>query len=251
METYLLQLLLEWAVDATIKVKVRRIVDGFNNFCVQLGIDENGNGVLDEDEVLTTVKSFIPDLSDGYTLCNKGSEVGIGVPVIRTVDSEDVIDWFASHDEFITSGDVVVIDKDRDGECDDVLIPLNFDVTGDRVNDWGWIVDDNDDGLPDASDNAPFYPVGSSEFQQIVKSDSDDGSIIIMGADGSMSVYDLDGTLSVEDCDTAYSLWVADNGILNKPLDNYSVSEGLLFLLFLVSVGYFIRGLFRRKDYIR
>jgi hypothetical protein len=34
-------------------------------------------------------------------------------------------------------------------------------------------------------------------------------------------------------------------------LDDYSVSEGLLLLLLLISGCFFIRGLFRRKDVFR
>lgn len=246
LEALLLEMLLDWAIDKTISIKVKRIVDRFNDFCVQFGIDKNGDGILDDDEVITTVKNFIPDLSDGYTLCNSGSDVGIGYPVVKTVDSDDVVDWFSTHDEFLFSGDVVVIDMDRDGDCDDFLIPLGYDVTGDNVNDWGWLVDDNDDGLPDASPDAPFYPVGSDEYSRIVSADRGDGSIIIMSGDGTMSVFDFNGDVTAEDCDTAYALWVSENGIMNKPLDYYTVTEGLLLIAGIVACFGFVFKMFRR-----
>ncbi len=76
-------------------------------------------------------------------------------------------------------------------------------------------------------------------------------SIIIMSADGTMTVYDMDGNITAENCDTAYSLWVSENGIMDKPIDYYSVTEGLLLLLLGVSVVFFIRSLFKRKDVYR
>lgn len=248
-ESYLLELLLEWAIDTTIKVKVKRIVNDFNEFCTQIGIDKDGNGVLDENEVLTTIKTFIPDLSNGYTLCNNGSEVGVGVPILKIVDSDDIVDWFSTHDEFAGTDSAVVIDIDRDGERDDICFPFNSDLTGDHVDDWVCIVDENNDGLPDAAPDAPFYPVGSPEYKEIVTEGRESGSIIIMSGDGTMSVYDMNGDITAEDCDTAYSLWVSENGVMDKPLDNYSVSEGMLFLILLIMSVYFVLHLFKRKDY--
>ena len=66
-----------------------------------------------------------------------------------------------------------------------------------------------------------------------------------------MTVYDESGEIKPEDCDNAYSLWVSENGIMEKKLDNYSVTEGLLALVLLFTVINFVRGLFRRKDIYR
>lgn len=76
-------------------------------------------------------------------------------------------------------------------------------------------------------------------------------SIIIMSQDGTMTVYDENGNITSEDCDTAYSLWVSENGVMDKDINNYSVSEGMLLLLVLLGLAWFVRSLFKGKDVFR
>lgn len=107
-------------------------------------------------------------------------------------------------------------------------------------------IDDDGDGVPDNPD-VPFLPWSPSDFPQAEA----ETSFIIVNPDGTMTIYDSEGNITAEDCDFAYSLWVSENGIMNKKLDNYSVTEGLLALVLLFTVFNFVRGLFRRKDIYR
>lgn len=100
--------------------------------------------------------------------------------------------------------------------------------------------DDDGDGEPDTPE-LPFFEIDPEEQTAVEK------SIIIMNSDGTMTIYDEGGNITAEDCDTAYSLWVSENGIMDKQMDNYSVTEGMLFLLVLISAAHFIRGLFKRS----
>ena len=72
-------------------------------------------------------------------------------------------------------------------------------------------------------------------------------SIIIVSPDGTTCVYDENGNITDEDCETAYKLWVSDNNIMSKSMDNYTVTEGLLFLTFIVSMFGFFGNIFRRR----
>lgn len=72
-------------------------------------------------------------------------------------------------------------------------------------------------------------------------------SIIVVGSDGSMTVYDLEGNITAEDCDTAYGLWVAENGIMNKPIANYTVTEGILLIAFICGMFKVFSRIFRRR----
>lgn len=103
-------------------------------------------------------------------------------------------------------------------------------------------IDEDNDGNPDY----PELP----DFEIPVESENDT-SIIIVSPDGTMCIYDENGNIKAENCDLAYSLWISENGVMEKKLDNYSVTEGLLALILLFTVINFIRGLFTRKDYLR
>lgn len=72
-------------------------------------------------------------------------------------------------------------------------------------------------------------------------------SIIVVGSDGGMTIYDLEGNITAEDCDTAYSLWVSENGIMNKPIANYTVTEGILLIAFIVGLFKVAAKIFRRR----
>ncbi len=252
---------IEGAAEYAIKYIIRKVIDETGRAVTQIlyEFDSDGDGVNDSEQVIYTLDTMIPDLSAGYCLCNDGDKIGIGLPQFTLIDGLDIINYIdTSNPDFLPTitgnGDGYLVDADGDGDVDDVLIPFDFDVTGDGSNDWGWLVDDDNNGVPDASPDAPFYPVGSPEYHDIVTTvEQGRGapSIIIMSADGTMTVYDMDGNITAENCDTAYSLWVSENGIMDKPIDYYSVTEGLLLLLLGVSVVFFIRSLFKRKDVYR
>ncbi len=99
--------------------------------------------------------------------------------------------------------------------------------------------DDTDgDGIPDLDVVEWLIPETSSRVEK---------SFIIMSADGTMTVYDESGSITAEDCDTAYSLWVSENGIMSKPLNNYTVTEGLLLIAGIVACFGFVFKMFRRR----
>jgi len=102
--------------------------------------------------------------------------------------------------------------------------------------------DTDGDGVPDTDVLEYILPQTETTVEK---------SIIIMSADGTMTVYDEGGNITAEDCDTAYSLWVSENGIMEKSLDNYSVTEGLMLCVLLMGAFYFIKSLFRKKDIYR
>ncbi len=135
----------------------------------------------------------------------------------------------------------------------------------DEAGNWIWraFTDDDGDGVPDDPENPfrewdeepenwdPFDPVPDTPVIPDTPTDTREVTIIFISADGTMTVYDESGEIKPEDCDKAYSMWVSENGIMNKKLDNYSVTEGLLALVLLFTAINFVRGLFRRKDIYR
>lgn len=244
---------LEKAIADGIDYAIRKAVDVFGNYVTQIvqQIDTDGDGIADSEVVLHTMDILIPDLDNGYCIVNKGDKIGIGYPEFEVINGMEIYPYAEMWDPDSTpritgNGDGYLLDMDDDGDWDDVVIPLP-DFSGDGIPEWGWVTDDDDNGVPDASGDAPFYPVGSEEYSAVIQSDNNAPSIIVMSPDGTMSVYDTNGQLTAEDCDTAYSLWVSENGIMNKPLDNYSVTEGILFIGFWVGAFALIRKIFRRK----
>ncbi len=73
--------------------------------------------------------------------------------------------------------------------------------------------------------------------------------IIIVSPDGSIVAYDNTGTILDEEYETAYSIWLSENRALDKDFDRYSVSEGLLLLIALVSLITFFGNLFLKRRY--
>lgn len=110
-------------------------------------------------------------------------------------------------------------------------------------------IDDDGDGVPDNPEE-PFLPWSPTDIFPDYEPNKVT-SYIIVNPDGTMTIYDEGGNITAENCDMAYSLWLSDNGIMSKKLDNYSVTEGLLFLILLLTAFNFVRGLFRRKDVFR
>lgn len=204
---------IKYAVEEGINYIIRKVVDGNGNTSTQVVylLDTDGDGEADAEQVACTLETFIPDLSEGYTLCNRGNEVGLGYPAVKLVDANEVLPILQDLDDFISDGKSFVIDLDNDGANDDIIAPMPFDGTGDGISDFITIVDDDDNGLPDVSTDSPFYPIGSDEYQQIIETHSDNVPA------------------------------------LDKSFKNYTVSEALLFLIFIGSAVTVIGKIFRRR----
>ncbi len=222
MEEYIISLILEAlakalekAVEKGITYIIKKVVDSAGNVITKIvyEYDSDGDGIMDGEETIFTLDTMIPNLDNGYCLCNKGNEIGLGYPSFRLVDANDVLPVIQDTD-FIGNGDSIVTDLDGDGN-DDVLRPVPYDGNGDGLPDFQIVVDDDNNGLPDVSPYSPFYPVGSEEYTTIVEKTR------------------------------------SDSRIMETPLDDYNVSEGLL-LIILILLGFnFVRGLFTRKDVFR
>lgn len=211
-----LEAALSKAIETGINYIIKKAVDEAGNIITQIvyEYDSDGDGENDSEEVIYTLNTVIPDLDNGYCLCNKGNEIGLGLPQFEIIDGTEISDYI-DIPTITGNNDGFIIDFDNDGANDDVFIPLP-DFTGDGLRDWGWLVDLDDNGLPDVSPYSPFYPIGSEEYHYIIE---------------------LSGR--------------GDNGIMTKPVDDYTVTEGLLALILLFTVISFVRGLFRRKDIYR
>ena len=239
----IIAIILSELLKAGIKYTIKKKVDEVGNNITQLiqVFDDDADGVIDREELIYTIESLIPDLSADYCIVNKDDEIGIGFPELRIIDNTDMADML---DEVIVGNNNGVI---VDG---DTYVPLPFDTTGDGVNDWGKIVDADDNGIPDASPEAPFYPVGSDGYNQIIQSGrTDEKSFIIVSAEGTVSIYDPNGDLTEEDYNQAYTLWLQDNAALDKPFKNYSVTEALLLIVALFAGVSLIGKLFKRRIY--
>lgn len=223
MEEYIISLILqalaaalEQAVKEGIKYVIKKVVDSAGNTITKIvyEYDSDGDGIMDGEQEIYRLDTMIPDLSSGYCLCNRDNEIGLGMPQFEIVDGFEISNLIDT--KTVAGNDNgFIVDLDNDGQIDDVLIPLP-DFTGDGYNDWGWLVDDDDNGLPDVSPYSPFYPVGSDEYTYIIERQT-----------------------------------YTEETIMEKPVDSYSVTEGLLALI-LIFVGLnFLRGLFTRKDVFR
>lgn len=239
----ILEQVLQELIKQGVKYIIRKTVDALGNTVTEIlyKYDSDGDGVEDAEQVIYTLDTIIPDLSEGYAIVNQGDEIGIGLPQFELVDSVDMADRLVDTITGNNNGFLI---------GDDVYCPLPFDYTGDGQLDWGKVIDEDGNGIPDASPDAPFYPVGSDGFDRIIDgfSKGDSGkSIIIVSPDGTTCVYDENGNITDQDCETAYHLWVSDNNIMTKPLDFYTPTEGLLFLTFIVSLFGFFGNIFRRR----
>lgn len=250
METVALILsqIIEGLISDYVNYEIRRKVDRIGNSISQIVavFDDDGDGVTDREEVMYSFDVSIPDLSDGYCIVNKGDEIGLGLPELRPVDQIDIIDYLT--DSISGNSNGYLIDRNADGDPE-VYVPLPFDVTGDGLDDWGQVVDSDHNGVPDASDDAPFYPVGSDGYNQIISSQDSGKSLIIVSPDGNISVYDPAGDLQYEDFNEAYSLWLKDNAALDKPFSYYSVTEALLLIVALFAGVSLVGKLFKRRNY--
>lgn len=212
----LLEELLEKLTKEGIKWIMKKVTDEAGRVVTQIitMVDTDGDGIEETEQVIYTLDTLMPDLSDDYFIVNDGEEIGVGFPALRPVDSFDVVPLLDDGDIISYNGEGFLIDLDGDGLIDEPVYPVPIDFTGDGEDDFFVVVDDDDNGLPDVAPTLPFYPIGSDGYYEIIgKTD--------------------------------------DISIMDKPLDNYNVTEGLLALILLFLGLNFIRGLFTRKDVYR
>lgn len=224
------------------KWEIQRKIDNIGNSISQIVavFDDDGDGVTDREEVVFEFDVSVPDLSDRFSIVNRDDEIGFGYPQFEIIPA---VDFPAYIDTIITGNEnSIIVD-------DDVYCPLPLDYDGDGLPDWGKVIDDDHNGVPDASPDAPFYPVGSDGYNQILSSSDNGKSIIIVSPDGNLSVYDPDGELQYEDFNEAYSLWLQDNAALDKPFQHYSVTEALLLIVALFAGVSLVGKLFKRRNY--
>lgn len=202
-------------VDAAtdLVISVRKFIDSFGNVSTQIvyQYDSDGDGELDSEEVIYNIESYIPDLNEPYQLVDKNGTIGLGFPMLRTVDSVDVSAAFSDSEYHSSTSGGYRIALEGDDVLDDVVYPLPFDYTGDGLPDFEIIVDDNNNGLPDYCPTAPFYPIGSEGYQEIVEAHSQNVPA------------------------------------LEKSFKNYTVSEALLFIIACGSLVAIFSKIFKRR----
>ncbi len=199
------------AAEKGVEYIIRKIVDGTGKVVSEIfyRFDSDGDGELDSEQIIYTLDITLTDLGDGYCLCNRDNEIGIGYPKLKLVDASDVLPILRD-DYYISDGNGFSIDYDNDGD-NDTLFPLPFDGTGDGLPDFQVICDDDDNGLPDVAPDSPFYPIGSEGYQEIVEAHSENVPA------------------------------------LDKSFKNYTVTEALLFLIFIGSAVAMISKIFKRR----
>lgn len=202
-------------VDAAtdLVISVRKFIDAFGNVSTEIvyKYDSDGDGKLDSERVIYNIESYIPDLNEPYQLVDKNGTIGLGFPMLRTVDSVDVSAAFSDSDYHSSTSGGYRIALECDDVLDDVVYPLPFDYTGDGLPDFQIIVDDNNNGLPDYCPTAPFYPIGSEGYQEIVEAHSQNVPA------------------------------------LEKSFKNYTVSEALLFIIACGSLVAIFSKIFKRR----
>lgn len=202
-------------VDAAtdLVISVRKFIDSFGNVSTQIvyQYDSDGDGELDSERVIYNIESYIPDLNEPYQLVDKNGTIGLGFPMLRTVDSVDVSSAFSDSEYHSSTAGGYRIALEGDDVLDDVVYPLPFDYSGDGLPDFEIIVDDNNNGLPDYCPSSPFYPIGSEGYQEIVEAHSDNVPA------------------------------------LEKSFNNYTVSEALLFVIACGSLVAIFSKIFKRR----
>lgn len=245
----LLSELLTQAITQYAKWEIKRKLNNAGKFVSEFYalIDNDGDGVAEHEELVFSFDASVPQSYNGYSLVNNGDEIGLGYPEYEIIDAAEFASRISNHNDgtITATDDYYIVD-------DDVYLPIPVDYDLDGRNDWGRVLDENHDGIPDSSPSGPFYPVGSDEFNQIIettKQQSGDKSFIIVSAEGTVSVYDPNGDLNEEDYDKAYSLWLKDNAALDKPFKNYSVTEALLLIVAIFAGVSLFGKLFKRRVY--
>ena len=202
-------------VDAAtdLVISIRKFIDAFGNVSTEIvyHYDSDGDGELDAERVIYNIESYIPDLNEPYQLVDKNGTIGLGFPKLCTVDSLDVSAAFSDSEYHSSTAGGYRIALEGDDVLDDVVYPLPFDYTGDGLPDFEIIVDDNNNGLPDYCPTAPFYPIGSEGYQEIVEAHSNNVPA------------------------------------LEKSFKNYTVSEALLFIIACGSLVAIFSKIFKRR----
>lgn len=217
MEEILIKFLLNLGVKQ-LKTRIERDFDNIGNAVYKIVhlFDSNGDGELDSKETLLEFSNYFPDLSDGMCLCNDSDgDFVYGIPQFKIVDGTEITDLINDSSDVVYSPDGIICDYDGGDGSDDVLIPFP-DYTGDGVNDYGLIVDDDNNGVPDVDDRFSYYPIGSDEYNEIIYKEST----------------------------TEYFT------IMDKPLAKYTVTEGLLLLFAVFGAFGFLRKIFRRRKVV-
>lgn len=225
------------------KWEIQRKIDSIGNSISQIVavFDDDGDGVTDREEVVFEFDVSVPDLSDQFSIVNRDDEIGLGYPQLQIVPACDLPAFIEG--VTVTGNDhSILID-------DEVYCPLPLDYDGDGLPDWGKVIDEDHNGVPDAAPDVPFYPVGSDGYNQIISAGDSGKSLIIVSPDGNISVYDPAGELQYEDFNEAYSLWLQDNAALDKPFAYYSVTEALLLIVALFAGVSLVGKLFKRRYY--
>lgn len=259
-------------------VTFRKTVDDFKNTITEVVVifDSDGDGTKDSEQVVYRIYQMLPDYETGFCICNKDDEIGLGLPMFEIIDGKAFPELLAkspsvplsdlpvipdTSDEFPDISDIIDIDipsfsKDYpvitgndkyfladlyDDGSNDIISP-GGDITGDGINDWLVIVDNDDNGLPDASPNAVFYPVGSEAFNDLAQGLRDQS--VLLTPDGIVYNYSGSGD-DIVSC--AESAWVDKYGSMDKPLHNYSVSEALLFIIACGTVVSLLCKVFKRR----
>lgn len=206
-------------VDAAtdLVISIRKFIDSFGNVSTQIvyQYDSDGDGELDSEDIIYVIDSYIPDLNEPFQLVDKDGTIGLGYPMLKTVDSIDVSAAFSDIEYHSSTAGGYRIALEGDDVLDDVVYNLPFDYTGDGINDFEIIVDDNDNGLPDYCPTSPFYPIGSEGYNEIL-----------------------------------LQYGKADYTIMDKPISKYSVTEGILLIGFIVGAFGLLKKAFRRKKVV-
>lgn len=105
--------------------------------------------------------------------------------------------------------------------------------------------DENTSSTPTAPSSPT--PITFSDTTSTVPETKHDLQIIIVSPDGTMTIYDEGGNITAEVADNAYSLWLSENGALDKRFEHYSVSEALLLVIALGSLVGLISKIFKRR----
>lgn len=124
---------------------------------------------------------------------------------------------------------------------------------------WRAFTDEDGDRVPDDPANPshewdedpgdwePFDPVPDVPVVPVDPEPTKEISFVVINPDGTMTIYDEAGNITAEVVDNAYSLWLSENNFLDKNFDNYSVSEGFLFLIFFALAAIVIKFFFGRR----
>ena len=126
----ILEQLLSELIGQGIKYIIRKTVDALGNTVTEIlyKYDSDGDGIEDAEQVIYTLDTLIPDMSEGYAIVNQGDEIGIGLPQYELIDSVDMADRLIDTVTGNNNGYLI---------GDDVYVPLPFDFSGDGLTDWG------------------------------------------------------------------------------------------------------------------